>query len=205
MEQLLHQFMEGLRATTLPEGIAVLTGIASVYFSRSANIRVYPFGVVSTAIYVYISFAGGLYAEAGLNIYYVIMNLAGWYMWTRRTDTGEKVLQITRSDKKDWQQTLLFFTGMWVALFFVLKHFTNSTVPLEDGLASASAYTAMLLMNKKKIENWLWWTVTNLVSIPLYFIKGYVFTSVQFMVFLVLAISGWVIWYRKWKYEKATE
>ncbi|BAV09759.1 nicotinamide mononucleotide transporter [Filimonas lacunae] len=201
MELLFHQFMDGLRATTWPEFMAVLTGIASVYFSRSANILVYPFGVISTAIYVYISFAGGLFAEAGLNIYYVIMNLAGWYMWSRRTDTGEKVLHITTSNGRDWQQTLLFFGGMWLALWLLLRKFTTSTVPLEDALASASAYTGMFLMNKKKMENWIWWIITNIVSIPLYFIKGYVFTSVQFIIFLALAISGWIVWYRKWKQE----
>ncbi|GGH81822.1 nicotinamide mononucleotide transporter [Filimonas zeae] len=202
MEELIHRFMEGLRATTLPEGIAVLTGIASVYFSRSANILVYPFGVISTAIYVYISFAGGLYAEGGLNVYYVVMNIIGWYMWLQKDTTGEKVLKITVSNRRDWQQQLLFFGGMWLLLYEILARFTNSTVPVEDALASAAAYTGMLLMNRKKVENWLWWSITNIVSIPLYFIKGYVFTSVQFMVFLTLAISGWITWYRTWKREK---
>lgn len=205
MEQLIYRFTDGLRATTLPEGIAVLTGIASVYFSRSANILVYPFGVISTAIYVYISFAGGLYAEGALNVYYVVMNIAGWYMWLQKDATGEKILKITVSTRRDWQQTLLFFGGIWLLLYVILQRFTNSTVPMEDALASAAAYTGMLLMNKKKVENWFWWIVTNIVSIPLYFIKGYVFTSVQFIVFLVLAISGWINWYHTWKREKATE
>lgn len=202
MESLLHQFMEGLRATTWPEFVAVVTGIASVYFSRSANILVYPFGVVSTAIYIFISVEGHLFAEAGLNVYYVVMNLAGWYMWSRKTDSGEKILHITRSDQKDWMQALLFFSVIWLLLFTALKKYTDSTVPAEDALASAAAYTGMLLMNKKKIENWLWWIITNIVSIPLYFIKGYVFTSFQFMILLVLAISGWMVWYKKWKLEK---
>lgn len=203
MEQLFHQFLEGLRATTLPEYIAVITGIAGVLYSRSASVWLYPLGIISTVIYVYISFAGKLYAEAGLNIYYVVMNVTGWYMWTRRGKSGEKILQITVSGKRDWQVALFFFTSVWIALYLLLLHLTDSSVPLEDALASAAAYTGMLLMNKKKVENWFWWIVTNVVSIPLYYIKGYVFTSVQFVILLIIAVSGWMTWYRKWQQENA--
>ncbi|HSN61004.1 MAG TPA: nicotinamide riboside transporter PnuC, partial [Ferruginibacter sp.] len=79
----------------------------------------------------------------------------------------------------------------------VLIKYTNSTVPLADAFASASAYTGMWLMAKKKIENWIWWIITNLASIPLYFIKGAVFTSFQYLVFLILAVLGYITWQKK--------
>jgi nicotinamide mononucleotide transporter len=203
VEEIVQQLAEGMRHTTWPEYLAVFAGIASVAFSRAENILVYPSGIISTVIYVYISFAGGLFAEAGLNIYYTLMSITGWYMWAQRKSTGEKVLHITGSTRKDWLVATGFFLGMWLVLYSILKKFTGSTVPLADSFASAAAYTAMLLMNKKKTESWLWWTITNVSSIPLYFSKGYVFTSLQFTIFLVLAILGWISWHRKMRQATA--
>jgi nicotinamide mononucleotide transporter len=86
-------------------------------------------------------------------------------------------------------------------LFFVLlllkNNFAPDAIPWADALASASAYTAMWLMAKKKVESWIWWIITNITSIPLYFIKGYAFTSFQFIVLLILAIAGWSAWHKK--------
>lgn len=188
-----RQFLEGLQATTWPEYIAVFFGITSVVFSRLENIWVYPTGIVNTTIYIYLSVVGGLYAEAGVNFYYTVMSIVGWVLWTRKKE-GEKVLHITRSSRLEWSIALLFFTTCWLVLWWVLKTYTNSTVPLADGFASAAAYTGMWLMARKKVENWLWWIVTNIASIPLYFIKGFVFTSFQYLVFLVLAVMGYVEW-----------
>jgi nicotinamide mononucleotide transporter len=86
-------------------------------------------------------------------------------------------------------------------LFFSLtelkQSFASGAIPWADALASATAYTGMWLMAKKKVASWYWWIATNITSIPLYFMKGYVFTSVQFMVLLILAIQGLISWYKK--------
>ena len=189
-------FVTGLRATTWLEYIAVAFGIVSVLFSRRENILVYPTGIVNTTIYIYLSLLGGLYAEASVNIYYTMMSVIGWVLWARQRD-GVTVLRITRSTQREWRWAVGFFALCWLVLYLVLHHFTTSTVPVADGFAAAAAYTAMWLMARKKLENWLWWIVTNIASIPLYFIKGYVFTSFQFLVFLVLAVLGYVEWRRK--------
>lgn len=191
-----RQLFEGLQATTWPEYVAVFFGIASVVFSRLENIWVYPTGIVNTTIYIYLSIVGGLYAEAGVNFYYTVMSVAGWVLWAQKKE-GEKVLHITRSSGREWLTASLFFACCWLVLWWVLKSYTNSTVPLADGFASAAAYTGMWLMARKKLENWLWWIVTNIASIPLYFIKGFVFTSFQYLVFLVLAVMGYVEWRKK--------
>lgn len=94
-------------------------------------------------------------------------------------------------------QCTAVFLFFWVALWWLLSRFTDSSVPLADGFAAAAAYTGMWLMARKKLENWIWWIVTNIASIPLYFSKGFVFTSFQYLVFLVLAIMGYVEWRRK--------
>ncbi len=193
MSDIWEQLWTGLLATTWLEFIAVIFGIISVLLSRIEHIGVYPTGIINTGIYIYLSIVAGLYAEASVNIYYTIMSVVGWVMWTRRQNDGEK-LHITVSTRKEWINSLIFFALCWVILWFILQKFTNSTVPLADSFASAAAYTGMWLMARKKLENWLWWIVTDIAAVPLYFIKGYVFTSFQYLVFLVLAVMGWVEW-----------
>lgn len=196
MQDLWQQLIAGLWATTWLEFIAVVFGIASVLLSRSEHIGVYPTGIINTGIYIYLSIVAGLYAEASVNIYYTIMSVVGWVMWSQKQGDGDK-LHITVSTKKEWINALIFFGLCWVVLWFVLQKYTNSTVPIADGFASATAYTGMWLMARKKLENWLWWIATNITAIPLYFIKGYVFTSFQYLVFLVLAVLGWMEWKKR--------
>jgi len=193
---------QGLLQTTWLEMIAVFSGIVSVWYSRKENILVYPTGLLNTIIYIYISVKGNLLGEASVNVYYTIMSLYGWYLWTRVDPNKHSViLQITKSNSKDWRHQLLFFAGFYVTIYcslvFLKKQFAPEAIPWADALASASAYTAMWLMAKKKVESWFWWIVTNLASIPLYFIKGYAFTSVQFIILLILAIAGWKSWLEK--------
>lgn len=195
-QEILQPLWEGLLATTPLEFVAVFFGIASVLFSRMENIWVYPTGIVNTTIYIHLSIAGGLYAEAGVNFYYTVMSIVGWVLWAQKKE-GKQVLHITRSTEREWIIALIFFGLCWFVLFFVLKKLTNSTVPMADSFASAAAYTGMWLMARKKLENWLWWIVTNIAAIPLYFVKGFVFTSFQYLVFLVLAILGYIEWRRK--------
>lgn len=193
-------FIDGIKGTTPLEFVAVVFGIISVLYSRKENILVYPTGIINTVIYVYICIIAGLYAESAVNFYYTVMSIIGWVMWGKKKG-GETALHITKSSGKEWTFSLLFFVGCWAVLFLVLKHFTNSTVPLADGFASAAAYTGMLLMAKKKLENWIWWIITNIASIPLYYIKGFAFTSFQYLVLLGLAIAGLITWSKKVQHE----
>ncbi len=191
-----QQFSDGLFATGWLEFLAVVFGIASVMLSRLENIWVYPTGIINTTIYIYLSILGGLYAEAGVNFYYTVMSVIGWVLWTQKKE-GVAVLHISRSSATEWRNALLFFGLCWAVLFGVLKKFTDSSVPLADGFASAAAYTAMWLMARKKLESWIWWGITNVASIPLYFVKGYVFTSFQYLVFLILSVLGYLEWRRR--------
>jgi nicotinamide mononucleotide transporter len=202
MSSLLESIYNGLVQTTWIEAIAVISGIVSVWYSRKENILVFPTGLLNTTIYIYLSLKGHLLGEASVNLYYTIMSLYGWFLWTRKNQTNhEFILQITNSNTKERIQQFLFFAGVYAIIYFALVYlkqsFAPEAIPWADALASASAYTAMWLMAKKKVESWFWWVVTNIASIPLYFIKGYTFTSVQFIVLLILAIAGWIEWSRK--------
>ena len=206
MQELVEQFIFGLRQTSLLEFVAVIAGIASVIFSRKENILVYPVGLVNTIIYIYLSVKGQLYGEASVNFYYTAMSIYGWIVWSKRNQQHEHVLHITYSSAKEWRQQLLFFAVFYVVLFSALtwlkKDFAPEAIPWADAFASATAYTGMWLMARKKVESWYWWIATNLASIPLYFMKGYVFTSVQFLVLLVLAVLGLLAWQQKAKTTK---
>ncbi len=130
------------------------------------------------------------------------MSIYGWYAW--RMQKGGETLPISFNTKKDWTICSIFLILSWSILYVVLKKFTNSNVPFADSFASATAYTGMWQMARKKAENWLWWILTNTISIPLYFYKGAVFTSIQYIVFLILAIMGWKEWKKKLNYAKTS-
>jgi len=138
-----------------------------------------------------------------------VMSIYGWILWSRKdTVKHEVVLHITYSSGKEWVQQMLFFISFYVVIYFSLtwlkQAFAPEAIPWADAFASATAYTGMWLMAKKKIESWIWWIATNMASIPLYFIKGYVFTSVQFLVLLVLAVAGLAEWIKKEKTKPIT-
>lgn len=198
---IVQQFLEGMKATTFPEYVAVFAGIASVYFSRLENIWVYPTGLINTIIYIWISIKGHLFGEASVNLYYTIMSIYGWILWTKTNNQKKHVVNIEFSNMQQWIQQLLFFAVFYVAIFFILTYlkqtFAPGAIPWADAFASATAYTGMWLMARKKVESWYWWIATNIASIPLYFVKGYVFTSVYYLVLLVMAFFGLVEWMKR--------
>lgn len=202
--EIFDQFITGMQQTSWLEYIGVFCGIGSVWFSKKENILVYPVGLINTILYIYISIKGKLFGEASVNLYYTVMSIYGWILWTRKDEVKhEVVLHITYSTKREWLQQLLFFAVFYIAIYFSLTWLKNTfapgAIPWADAFASATAYTGMWLMAKKKIESWIWWIATNCASIPLYFIKGYVFTSVQFAVLLILAFAGLFEWIEKRK------
>ncbi|RYZ94910.1 MAG: nicotinamide riboside transporter PnuC [Sphingobacteriaceae bacterium] len=201
IETFLQEFTQGMRNTGWIEYIAVFAGIISVWYSRKENILVYPIGLINTIFYIYLSFKGGLLGEASVNVYYTIMSIYGWFMWSRRNNSKETVLQITTATSKEWLGHLLFFASFYVVIFialiYVRREFAPDAIPWADALASASAYTGMWLMAKKKVESWIWWIVTNIASIPLYFAKHYTFTSVYYVVLLIMAFWGLAEWMKK--------
>jgi nicotinamide mononucleotide transporter len=207
MQDVFQQFFEGLKQTTFFEYIAVFTGIASVWFSKNENILVYPVGLVSVIIYTYLSFKFHLIGEASVNLYYTIMSIYGWWLWTRKDKKHHPLLQISFASKKEWGMQILFFVSLYLVIYFSLIYlkeaFASGAIPWADGFASAAAFTGMWLMARKKVESWYWWIITNIASIPLYFVKGLVVTSVYYLVLLVLAFFGLKEW--KQKAEKNTK
>jgi nicotinamide mononucleotide transporter len=197
-----------MKATPWYEYIAVFAGIASVWFSRIENIWVYPVGLINTIIYVWISLEGQLPGEASVNSYYTIMSIYGWILWTKRDKQHHPVITITSSSARWWVYQVLFFAffyiSIYISLTYLKKNFAPGAIPWADAFASATAFTGMWLMTKKKVESWWWWIATNIASIPLYFVKHYVFTSVYYLVLLAMAISGLIEWSKRSKKNNGT-
>ena len=203
IEQFISSFVDNIRNTGPLEFIAVVFGIASVWFSKKENILVYPVGLVNTIIYVYLSIDGHLFGEASVNLYYTIVSIYGWILWAKKDREKHPLVRITRADRAEWIRQFAFFGSFYIVIFFCLeflkKNFAAGVLPVPDAFASATAFTGMWLMARKKLESWYWWIATNISSIPLYYVKGYAFTSVYYLVLLVLAFSGLAEWKRKVK------
>ncbi len=207
VQEIVQQFLTDIQHTTWWEYVAVFAGIASVWYSRAENILVYPTGLINTIIYIGLSFNGGLLGEATVNFYYTIMSVYGWLLWSKKDSQQHYVLHITKASKKEWLLHISFFAVFYVVIFMVLtylkKDFYPGVIPWADAFASATAFTGMWLMTKKKLENWYWWIATNIASIPLYFVKHYVFTSVYYLILLVMAVFGLMEWLKKLKTNPA--
>ena len=177
------------------EIVAVVFGLLSVWFSKQNNILVYPTGMISTAIFVYLLIVWGLIGDMLINIYYFIMSVYGWYIWTRKVD-AEHVTPITHATRKEHKISIIIFfsTLMFVYVVYQLFDKWTSWTAYVDTLTTAVFFVGMWLMAKRKVENWLYWIVGDIISVPLYFYKGFTFTSLQYLIFTFIAIFGYSAW-----------
>lgn len=183
------------------EVIAALTGILSVYFSRLENILVYPTGLISTGIYVYILNKYELRGDMLINAYFFVMSIYGWINWSRAMKGTTSIVEITRTNLKEKGYGLLIFIGGVLFVFYAYKFFNTKITYITyiDSLNTALFFVAMWYMALKKLENWTLWIAGNIVSVPLYLIKGLGFTAIQYTVFLVLAVFGYIEWKKRMK------
>lgn len=205
--QFIDTFWQNVQDTSLLEIIAVGFGIAGVLFARKENIWVYPTGIISVLIYVYILVQPEvkLYADAGINGFYFLMSVYGWYKWSHK-DKHKKELKITMNSKKDWLMSGIGFVISLIGIIFLLKwlkaddlDYWSTNIPYIDSFTTSIFIVGMLLMAFKKVENWTFWIIGDVISVPLYMYKGLVFTGFQFFVFLILAVLGYIEWRKKYR------
>ncbi len=225
MNNILDFFLEPYHtATTLNiilEVIAASFGVISVVFAKRENILVYPTGILSTGIYVFLLSQWNLYGDLIINIYYTLMSVFGWYMWSKVIDSQKNHIPISRTSTLDKIKAtgIFVFTSIFVIIVyryynvmpnslgfldsvnFAYAHLTSGSLeefrmatPFLDTFTTGVFFAAMWLMALKKIENWTLWILGNMVSIPLYFVKGYGFTGIQYFIFLILAIQAYGVW-----------
>ena len=174
---------------------AVLFGFASVWYSKQNNILVFPTGLISTSIFVYLLFKWQLLGDMMINGYYFIMSFYGWYIWTRKVD-AKNLTPISRATKSEQIIAVIIFALTLVLVYQVYQFYDMWTnwVAYVDTLTTALFFVGMWLMAKRKIENWYFWVVADIISVPLYLYKGLTFTSIQYFGFTILAIFGFLAW-----------
>jgi nicotinamide mononucleotide transporter len=173
----------------------VVFGLLSVWLAKKNHIGVFPTGMISTSIYVYLLLKWGLVGDMLINAYYFGMSVYGWVIWTRVNDQ-EQSTPISRINQQEWRYLLLLFVGSLGFVYGVYQWFGlwNSSTAVIDTLTTAIFFSGMWLMARRKIENWIFWIVGDIISVPLYLIKGFSFTSLQYLIFTFIAIYGYLEW-----------
>jgi len=177
------------------EFIAFVFGILSVWFAKKANIWVYPTGIICTVITVYLLYINQYFGDMMMNFYYSIMSIYGWWNWSRKK--GDKyIVPISRTNKREKQIGVIMFVGTMIVTYFVYKGFgyTLEIPNYIDIVTSGIFFTAMWYMANKKIENWILWIIADIITIPLYAYRGLGMLSLQYIIFTILAIQGYIEW-----------
>ncbi len=178
------------------EFLAVIFGFLSVWFAKGNNILVYPTGILSTSIFVYLLVISELYGDASINGYFFVMSFYGWYFWTRKK-SGEIINQIGRISLSEKIVSVFLFSLAIIVIFSIYYFFDKwATISAYlDTLTTGIFFVAMWLMSRRKIEHWTFWIIGDVLSVPLYIYKGLFLTAIQYFVFTIIAIMG----YREWK------
>ena len=187
------------------EVVAVLTGLASVWLAKQNKLWVYPTGMVSTAIYVYLLLKAGLLGDFLINAYYFAMSCYGWVFWTRQKEGMElhKIDKMNVTEKK-WSFYLFMCSLLFVGgLYGFSGKWDSWTAPL-DTFTTALFFVGMWLMARRKIAHWIFWIVGDVISVPLYLYKGLGLTSIQYLIFTFIAILGYIQWKKIYNKEQLT-
>lgn len=197
----LVDFLFGQYSTYAPLDIAieitaVLLGLASVWYAKQNKVAVYPTGMISTALFVYLLLKWGLIGDMLINAYYFIISIYGWYFWIQKRE-GETLHPISRIKRREVTLSVFLFLLSLGFVYTIYQLFAlwNGWTAYVDTFTTAIFFVGMWLMARRKIEHWLFWIVGDIISVPLYFHKGLTLTSLQYIIFTLIAFYG----YRSWK------
>ncbi|HCQ23617.1 MAG TPA: nicotinamide mononucleotide transporter [Flavobacteriaceae bacterium] len=187
------------------EAVAVLLGLLSVWFAQRDHIAVYPSGMLSTGIFVYILFQANLLGDMLINAYFFVMSIYGWYFWIQKE--GNQVLNpIAKMNSKEFKWAIVLFFGavlFVIGIYLFFDKWTDWTAPV-DTFTTALFFVGMWLMARRKIEHWIFWIVGDVISVPLYLYKGLGLTSIQYLIFTLIAILGYIQWKKTYSKELQT-
>ena len=194
-ETLFSQYSAYSALDIVLELTAVFFGVVSVLYAKKNNVLVYPSGIIGSAIFVYLLIKWGLFGDFIINIFYVVMSVYGWYLWTRKAE-GKNLLNISQTNRKEKIIASIIFITVFIFIWIIyiaFDKFDNWTAYL-DTLTTAIFFSGMWLMAKRKIENWIFWIVGDIITIPLYFYKGLTMSSFLYLIYTFIAIAGYLAW-----------
>lgn len=199
MTDLIDFFIDAYRETStlyiVLEAIAFIFGIASVWYAKKENILVYPTGLIATSITVYLLYKASYFGDMMMNFYYSMMSIYGWWNWSRKKD-DTYVVPISRTNAREKLigVVLVMLTMMVTYGVYRFFEYTIETVNYIDIFTSGIFFTAMWYMATKKIENWTLWIFADVITVPLYAYRGLGMLSLQYLIFTILAIQGYLAW-----------
>jgi len=195
IEFLFGQYSEYSLTHTLLELFAVTMNIFSVIYAKRNSILVYPTGLIGTGIFVYILYNFSLLGDMIINFYFVLMSIYGWYYWAQRKD-GEVLHNVSRTSTKEYYTILILAITSLLSIYFIYNFYDkwDSWTAYVDTITTAIFFVAMYLMARRKVESWIFWIIGDIITIPLYFYKGLTISSIQYLIFLILAILGYISW-----------
>ena len=195
IEFLFGQYSQYSLDHTLLELFAVTMNILSVIYAKRNSILVYPTGLIGTGIFVYILYNFSLLGDMIINFYFVLMSIYGWYYWAQKKD-GQTLNNVSRTSIKEYYFILILGITSLLSIYLVYNFYDkwDSWTAYVDTITTAIFFVAMYLMARRKVESWIFWIIGDLITIPLYFYKGLTISSIQYLIFLILAILGYISW-----------
>lgn len=193
-EFLFGQYSEYQSVDIALEITGVVFGFLSVWYAKKNHIWVFPTGLISTGIFVYLLWKWVLLGDMMINAYYFVMSVYGWYVWTRKTN--EKPTPISQTTTKEKRTSIFIFIATLLFVYVVYQSAGKWTswTAYVDTITTGIFFVGMWLMARRKIENWIFWIVGDIISVPLYFYKGLTFTSIQYLIFTAIAVYGYIAW-----------
>lgn len=199
MNEIIDFFLSTYQNTTTTdivlEAIAFVFGIASVVYAKRENILVYPTGLIATIITVYLLYKASYFGDMMMNFYYSAMSIYGWWNWSRKKG-NTYLVPISRTNTKEKGIGFLMFLATMIITYAVYKYFGQEikTENYLDIFTSGVFFTAMWYMANKKLENWTLWIFADIITVPLYAYRGLGMLSLQYLIFTILAIQGYLAW-----------
>lgn len=177
------------------ELLGAILGILYIFFSIRQDILTWPTGLLASVLYILVFFQAKLYADMGLQVYYVFISLYGWYFWIKgkKTESNKKV-PVRKTTKKLWLKLILASGVLYIVILFILLNFTDSDVPYMDSITTALSIVATWMLAKKYIEHWLIWVFVDAFSSGLYIYKELWPTVILFAVYTIMAYLGYAEW-----------
>lgn len=185
------------------ELIGAVLGIAYIFFSIRQSILTWPVGLLTSALYVWVFFVSKLYADMALQLYYVVISIYGWYEWLKGSpDSKDEQLKVSRINLK--LGIVLGLAGMvlFALIWFILRNYTDSPVPVADAVATSLSIVATWMLARKILEHWLVWIFVDAFSIGLFLYKGLMPTVILFIVYTFMAFAGFIEWKKNLRIEK---
>ena len=177
------------------ESFAVIMNIISVFYAKQNNILVYPTGIIGTGIFVYILLNFSLLGDTIINAYFFSMSIYGWYFWSRKKDEVF-INQVSTINQNEIKYLFILAISSLIFIYIVYDYFDkwNNWTAYVDNITTAIFFVAMWLMARRKVESWIFWIIGDLITVPLYFYKGLTISSIQYIIFLILAVLGYISW-----------